>query len=79
MYVYCDVCKENDVGYTRVQLLQIVHIRGNHGDIVCECCETPINTPVQRNHISDIKIDITVETGRIIPFQALKTIVTLHL
>ena len=70
MYVYCDVCKEIVVGDTNIPLLQIVPIRGDHGDYVCERCETPIYTPVQRNHISEIKIDITDDTGRRIPFQA---------
>ena len=35
MYVYCDVCKENVVGDTMVPLLQIVPIRGDHGNYVC--------------------------------------------
>ena len=41
----------------------IVPIRGDHGDYVCERYETHICTPVQRNNISDIKIDITDDTG----------------
>ena len=72
MYVYRDVCKEN-VGNTKVPLLQIVPVRGDYGDYVCVRYNTPIYTPVQRNHISDIKIDITDDTGRRIPFQAGKT------
>ena len=36
MYVYCDVFKENIVGDTKVPLLQIVPIRGDHGNYVCE-------------------------------------------
>ena len=55
MYVYCDVCKENVVGDTKVPLLQIMYIRVDHGDYVCERYETPIYIQVQRNHISDIK------------------------
>ena len=51
-------------GIQRVPLLQIVPIRGDHGDYVRERYETPIYAPVQRNHISDIKIDITDDTGR---------------
>ena len=79
MYVYCDLCKGNVVGDTNIPLLQIVTIRLNHGDYVCERYETPRYAPVQRNHISNIKIDITDDTGRIIIFLAGKTIVTLHL
>ena len=56
-------------------LLQIVHIREYHGDYVCERYETLIYTPVRRTHILDIKIDITDDTGRRIPFQAGKPIV----
>ena len=48
--------------------IQIVPIHGDHGDYVCERYETLIYAPVQRNHISDIKIDITDDTGRRIPF-----------
>ena len=79
MYVHCDVCKKNIVGDTKVPLLQIVCIRGDHGDHVCERYETYIYVPVPRNNISDIKIDITNDTGRRILFQSGKTIVTLHL
>ena len=46
MHVYCDVYKENVVGDTKVAQLQIVHIRGDHGDYVCKRYETPIYTPV---------------------------------
>ena len=72
MYIYCNVCNKTIVGDTKVPLLQIVAIRGDHGDYVCEHYEMPIFAPVQRNHISDIKIDITDDTERRIPFQAWK-------
>ena len=36
-------------------------------------------TPVHHNNISDIKIDITDNTRKIIPFQAENPLVTLHL
>ena len=75
MYVYCDVCKEN-VGDIKVPILYIVPIRGRYA---CAHYKTPIYTPVQQNHISDIQIDITDDTGRGIPFHAGKTIMTLHL
>ena len=71
--------KENIVGDTNVPLLQTVPIRGDHGDYVCERYETHIYASVQRNNISDIKIDITDDTGRRISFQSEKTIVTPHL
>ena len=71
MYAYSDVCKENVVGDTKVPLLQTVTIRGDHEGKVCERNETSIiHSPVQRNHISDIKIDITDDMERRIPFPA---------
>ena len=79
IYVFCDVYKENTIGDTKVPLLQIVPIRGDHVDYVCERYETHIYAPAQRNNISDIKIDITDDTGQIIPFQSGKTIMALHL
>ena len=51
MYVYCDVCKENVVGDTKLPLLQIVPIRGDHGDYVCKCYETHIHYSAAKNHI----------------------------
>ena len=79
LYIYCDVCKENIVGDVKVPLLQIVPIRGEHGDYICERYDVPIYTPLQRNNISEIKINIMDDTGRKIPFQAGKTIITLHI
>ena len=79
MYVYYDMCKENVVGDTKVQLVQIVPIRGDHGDYVCDCYETPIYIPVQRNHLLDKKIDITDDRGAKNTISSGESIMTLHL
>ena len=50
--------------------VQIVPIRGDHGYYVYERYDTPIYIPLQRTNISAIKIDITDDTWRRIPFQA---------
>ena len=62
--------QENVVGDTKVPLLQIMPLCGDNGDYVCERYETPIYTPVRRNNILDMKIDITDDMERIVPFQA---------
>ena len=77
LYVYCDICKENIIGDSKVPLLQIVPIKGEHGDYICERYDFPTYIPLQRNNISDIKINILDDTGRHIPFRASKLMVTL--
>ena len=67
------------VAGTKVPLVQILPIRGDHEDYVCESYDTRIYNSVQRNNISDIKIDITDDIHRGIPFKAGETIETLHL
>ena len=78
MYVYCNVCREVVVGDTKVPLLRIVPITGQHGDYVCQVYDFPTYTPLQRKNFSDVKIDIRDDTGRKIPFQSGKVTVTLH-
>ena len=77
LYVYCDICKENIIGDSKVPLLQIIPIKGEHGDYICERYNFPTYIPLQRNNISDIKINIMDDTGRHIPFRASKLMVTL--
>lgn len=78
LYIYCDVCKENIVGDSKVPLLEIVPIRGEHGDNISERYNFPTYIPLQRNNFSDVKIDIMDDTGKKIPFQSGKAIITLH-
>lgn len=78
LYVYCDICKETIIGDSKVSLLQIVPIRGEHGDYNCERYDFPTYTPLQRNTFSDIKIDILDDTSKKIPFLSGKSIITLH-
>ena len=61
--------KGNVVGDTKDPLLQIVSIRVDHGDYMCERYDSPIYTPVQCRNISDKKY-ITDDTGRKIIVQS---------
>ena len=63
---------------TKISLLQIVQMHGDHECYLCERYDIPTYSQVQCNNISNIKIHITDDTERKIPFQAGKTIVTLH-
>ena len=78
LYVYCDACEESIVGDTKVKLLRIVPIYGEHGEYVCHTYDFPMYTPVQTKNFSEIKIHITDDTGKSIPFRSGKSIITLH-
>ena len=61
MYVYCDVCKEKHCRrYKSTTTTDSAHTWGYY---VCERYETSIYATVQRTDISNIKIDITDDTG----------------
>ena len=78
LYVYCDACEDNIVGDTKVPLLRIVPVQGDHSDYICHNYDFPTYTPVQTKNFSEIKIHITDDTGNTIPFRSGKSIVTLH-
>ena len=78
LYIYCDACEQTIVGDTKVQLLRIVPINGEHGEYICKTYDFPIYTPVQTKNFSEIKIVITDDTGTPIPFRSGKSITTLH-
>ena len=79
LYIYCNICREIIVGDSKVDLLRIVPIQGEHGDYICKTYDSPTYTPLQRKNFNDIKIDIRDDVGEKIPFQSGKVIVTLHL
>lgn len=78
MYIYCSVLEHIPVGDTKAPLLRIVHISGKSGDIVHTIYEKPLYIPLQQKHFDSIEIDIRSDTGKPIPFQYGKVIVTLH-
>ena len=78
LYVYCDACEECIVGDTKVKLLRIVPIQGEQGQYICHNFDFPTYTQVQTKNFSEIKIHITDDVGKTIPFRSGKSIVTLH-
>jgi hypothetical protein len=78
MYVYCNVLEHIPVGDTKAPLLRIVHLSGKGGDIVHTLYEKPLYVPLQQKHFDSIEIDIRTDTGKPIPFESGKSIVTLH-
>jgi len=78
MYVYCDVLEHVLVGDTKTPLLRIVQVAGKGNDTIHARYEKPIYVPLQKKHFESIEIDIRTDTGKPIPFEYGKVIVTLH-
>ena len=78
LFVYCDVVEHVVVGDVKAPLLRTVNITGKEGLTVNRIFQTVQYVPVQRKQFSTIEIDIRDDTGRPVPFQRGKVIVTLH-
>ena len=79
LYVYCDLVNHQFVGDTRVPLLRIVPVRGEHGDYVTHIYETVQYLPTKGGSVQTVEVDIRDDTGKPIPFEPGRVIVTLHL
>ena len=78
LLVYCDVVEHVVVGDVKAPLLRTVNIIGKEGLTVNRIFQTVQYFPVQRKQFSTIEIDLRDNTGRPVPFQRGKVIVTLH-
>src|SRR6218665_2460593 len=78
MYLYCDVLEHFPVGDTKAPLLRIVPLTGKSNDILHNIYEKPISVPLQKKNFDSIEIDIGSDTGKPVPFEYGKVIVTLH-
>jgi len=78
IFVYCNVVRESIVGNTTAPLLRTLNIEGRYGDVIQKIYHTPIYVPLQRSYFDSIEINIRDDTGRLVPFESGKAIVTLH-
>lgn len=78
LYVYTDIVTSQIVGDTKVPLLRIVKIDGEDGDFISKTYEKPQYIPLIRSSFSSIEIDIKDDTGRNVPFERGKVMITLH-
>jgi hypothetical protein len=78
LYIYCSLLEPRLVGDSLVPLLRIVPIRGKDGDMITKIYENVHYMPVQQKHFNTVEIDIRNDTGRKVPFERGKVIVTLH-
>ena len=78
LYVYCDIVEPTVVGDVKVPLLRCVNISGKHEETVDRIYKTVHYVPLHRKQFDSIDINIRDDTGRSVPFQRGKVIVTLH-
>jgi hypothetical protein len=78
LFVYCDVVEPTVVGDVKVPLLRTVNISGKEGETANRIFETVQYMPLHRKQFETIGINIRDDTGRSVPFQRGKVVVTLH-
>lgn len=78
MYIYCNLLEHIPVGDTKAPLLRIVRVTGKSGEDVHTIYEKPLYVPLQQKNFDSIEIDIRSDTGKPVPFEYGKAIVTLH-
>ena len=78
LFVYCDIVEDVVVGDVKAPLLRTVNIDGKDDEMVSRIYQTVQYVSVQRRQFDAIEIDIRDDTGRRVPFQRGKVIVTLH-
>ena len=77
-YVYSDITEPRVVGDRLVPLLRTVPITGKHGESVVKYFQNIDYVPVMKKSFDTIEIDIRDDTGKPIPFEYGKLVVTLH-
>ncbi len=78
MYAYTDIAEPRVVGDHHASLLRIVPITGKDGEFVTRSYENVQYLSVQKKHFDALEIDIRDDTGRPVPFERGKVVVTLH-
>ena len=78
LYVYCDIIEPTVAGDVKISLLRCVNISGKHGETVDRIYETVHYVSLHREQFDSIDMSIRDDTGRSVPFQRGKVIVTLH-
>jgi hypothetical protein len=78
LYVYCDIVKPRPVGDSMANLLRCVPVTGEHGKVVYRSFHNLQYVDLDRYHFNEIEIDIRDDTGRRVPFEGGRLVVTLH-
>ena len=78
MYVYCDLVQARIIGDKMTQLLRVIPVEGNDGDMVTRIYENVHYVPLQSKTFETVEIDIRDSLGQKVPFERGTLNVTLH-
>ena len=78
LYVYSDAAESVPVGDIKAPLLRVADAAGNCGDLIHRLHTTPQYVAVSKKEFNTLEIDIRDDTGRPVPFEFGKVVVTLH-
>ena len=78
LYVYSSIVQPSMVGDALVPLLRIVPIEGSSGEMITRTYENVQYIPLEQRQFDTLEIDIRDDTGKPVPFERGKVIVTLH-
>ena len=79
LYVYCDAGEAIPVGVIKAPLLCVVDAAGNFSDLNRRLYTTPQYVTDSRKEFNTVEIDIRDDTGRPVPFEVGKVVMTLNL
>ena len=78
IYLYCPLVEPRMVGDVRVSLLRIIPIKGKPGNIISKEFQPIHYVPLLQRQFQEIEIMLRDDTGKPIPFERGKVVVTLH-
>ena len=78
LYVYSDICEPQIVGDSLEQVLRIVPVGGEYGELVDKVFVSPHYINVLKKSFSTIDINIKTDTNKPVPFAFGKCVLKLH-
>jgi hypothetical protein len=78
LYVYSPIVEQSIVGNQKAPLLRVINVTGEPGQIQEAIYSTEYHYRLQNKRISEIRIEIRSETGRLVRFEWGNTLITLH-
>jgi hypothetical protein len=78
LFVYCDIIAHSIVGSKLTQLLRVIPVVGERGQIISVHLDSPDYIALKVTHFESIAIEIKDDTGRSIKFQSGKVLAKLH-
>ena len=78
MYIYCNIVKPQIIGNSMEQVLRIIPVSGEYGDIVDKQFNPAHYVPVLQKQFGSIEITIKTDQDKPFAFQFGKSIVKLH-